>query len=64
MDAQARRDSVDGVFRVQRPRLVENETILLIDDVFTSGATASACARVLKDAGALEVFVLTIGRTI
>ena len=64
MDARARVDSVDRAFVVRRPRLVENETILLIDDVFTSGATASACARVLKDAGALEVFVLTIGRTL
>ena len=64
MDAQGRRDSVEGVFAARRPRLIENERILVIDDVFTSGATASACARVLKDAGALEVFVLTIARTV
>ena len=36
--------------------------VLLIDDVFTTGATVSACAFVLKDAGAEEVFVLTVAR--
>lgn len=62
MDAQARRESVLNAFEVQRPRLVAGERILLVDDVFTTGATVSACASALKDAGALEVFVLTLAR--
>jgi ComF family protein len=62
MDARARRETVEGAFRVERPRLVEGERILLVDDVFTTGATASACARALKDAGAAEVYVLTLAR--
>ncbi|MGI8995774.1 MAG: ComF family protein [Pyrinomonadaceae bacterium] len=62
MDARARRESVEQAFQVRRPRLIENETILLIDDVYTTGATASAAARALKDAGAREVFILTIAR--
>ncbi len=62
MDARARRESVLGAFEVKRPRLIEGERILLIDDVFTTGATASACALALHDAGALEVFVLTLAR--
>ena len=36
---------------------------LLVDDVLTSGATAEACARALKDAGARAVYVLTAART-
>jgi predicted amidophosphoribosyltransferase len=63
MDAKARRETVDNAFTVQHRRLIAGETILLVDDVFTSGATASACARVLLDAGAKEVFVLTLART-
>lgn len=62
MDARARQESVKRAFQVRRPRLVEGETILLIDDVYTTGATASAAARVLEDAGAREVFVLTLAR--
>lgn len=62
MDAQARRESVVEAFEVARPRLIENESILLVDDVLTTGATVSACAAVLKAAGARAVFVLTLAR--
>jgi ComF family protein len=62
MDARARRESVQAAFAVQRPRLVEDERILLVDDVFTTGATVSSCAQALKEAGAQEVFVLTVAR--
>jgi ComF family protein len=64
MDARARRESVDGAFEVHRPRLVEAERILLIDDVYTTGATVSSCAGVLKQAGAQEVLALTLARPI
>jgi ComF family protein len=62
MDEQARRETVSSAFEVKRPRLIENQNILLIDDVFTTGATVSSCAAVLKAAGAIEVFVLTVAR--
>jgi predicted amidophosphoribosyltransferase len=62
MDARARRETVESAFRVERPRLIEGERILLIDDVFTTGATVSACAQDLKEAGAEDVFVLTVAR--
>ncbi|HWT02047.1 MAG TPA: ComF family protein [Pyrinomonadaceae bacterium] len=62
MDERARRESVADAFAVRRPRLLENERVLLVDDVFTTGATASACASALKAAGAHSVFVLTVAR--
>jgi ComF family protein len=62
MDARARRETVEDAFKVARPRLVAGRSILLVDDVFTTGATVSACAGALLDAGASEVFVLTIAR--
>lgn len=62
MDAKGRRDTVTGAFHVTHPRLVADENILLVDDVFTTGATVSACADALIKSGARDVFVLTIGR--
>src|SRR5690349_10954398 len=59
LDAKGRRDTVAGAFEVRHPRSVANETILLVDDVFTTGATVSACAEALLAAGAKNVFVLT-----
>lgn len=64
LDAKGRRDTVKGAFQVRHSGLVLEEDILLIDDVFTTGATVSACAEALSQAGARSVFVLTIGRGI
>jgi ComF family protein len=62
MDARSRRDSVEGAFEVRQPKLVAGRRVLLVDDVFTTGATVSACAAVLNSAGAADVYVLTIAR--
>ncbi|HXI61733.1 MAG TPA: ComF family protein [Pyrinomonadaceae bacterium] len=62
MDAKARRQSVTNAFTVRHADSVSGKRVLLIDDVFTTGATVSACASVLKDAGAEEVFVLTVAK--
>ncbi|MGA2183693.1 MAG: ComF family protein [Bryobacteraceae bacterium] len=57
-----RRANVSGAFRVRRPERVRGLRILLVDDVMTTGATASACARTLKQAGAARVTLLTVAR--
>lgn len=64
MDAKGRRDTVADAFRVTYPALIAGERVLLVDDVFTTGATVSACAQTLLEAGAIEVFVLTIARPV
>lgn len=50
-----RRANVLGVYRITEPELVQGKRVLLLDDVITTGATASECARVLLTAGAKEV---------
>jgi len=62
MDARDRRESVENAFAVSHPALIAGERVLLIDDVFTTGATVSACAEALFEAGAADVFVLTLAR--
>lgn len=62
MDAKARRESVAQAFVVRHPKLISGRRVLLVDDVFTTGATVSACAAALKGAGAADVYVLTIAR--
>lgn len=62
MDKKGRELSVKKAFGVKRENFIKGEKILLVDDVFTSGATASACAEILKKKGAVSVQVFSIAR--
>ncbi len=64
LNEKERRENVRGTFRVRKPQFVRGRTILVVDDVMTTGATLSACAEELKKAGADRVFCLTIAHGI
>ena len=55
-----RKANVLGVYQVCDPNLVKGKRILLVDDILTTGATASECARTLLTAGAKEVKLATL----
>lgn len=61
LEAADRWANVDGAFAANSA-LIHDETVLLIDDVHTTGATLAACSRALSQAGARRVLSLTLGR--
>jgi ComF family protein len=59
---RGRRMNVSGAFTVSNPAAIDSKDILLVDDIFTTGATARAAAQVLIRAGAASVWVATLAR--
>lgn len=62
LDASKRRANVHGAFAAQNRKWLDGRTLLLVDDVMTTGATVNECSKVLKEAGAAGVFVVTVAR--
>jgi len=64
LTSHQRRENLRGAFRVAQPEAVKGCQVLVVDDVYTTGATVSECARVLRRAGATKVWVATVARTL
>jgi glutamine phosphoribosylpyrophosphate amidotransferase len=64
LTSHQRRENLRGAFSVARAPEVTGRQVLLVDDVYTTGTTASECARVLRRAGADKVWVATAARTL
>jgi ComF family protein len=62
LSGSERRRNVRNAFRLRQPEKIKNKKILLVDDVFTTGATVNECARILVKNQAAEVEVFTIAR--
>jgi len=64
LTAHQRRENLRGAFAVASAEPIKGRQVLLVDDVLTTGTTASECARVLLHAGATRVWVATVARTL
>lgn len=57
-------ETVRGAYAMHQEAQVDNVRVLLVDDVFTTGATLDACSKALKEAGAARVVGLTVARAL
>ena len=64
LTSHQRRANVRGAFAVARAPEVTGRQVILVDDVYTTGVTATECAHVLRRAGASMVWVATVARTL
>jgi ComF family protein len=64
LTSHQRRQNLRGAFAVARAEQVTGREIVLVDDVYTTGTTVTECAKVLSRAGAAEVWVATVARTL
>jgi ComF family protein len=64
LTSHQRRENLRGAFGVVQAQSVKGREVLVVDDVYTTGATVSECARVLLRAGATRVWVATVARTL
>ena len=62
LDKKDRFENVTEAFEVLCPELARGKNLLIVDDLFTTGATLNECARVLKKAGAEKIYCLTFAR--
>ena len=62
LSREERIENMQGAFRVANAGSVQGRTLIIVDDVMTTGTTLSECARVLKEAGAEKVWAATVAR--
>ncbi|MEE8131881.1 MAG: phosphoribosyltransferase family protein [Candidatus Paceibacterota bacterium] len=59
---EARNKNIVGCFKIRNPELIKGKNIILVDDVFTSGATMNEAVRVLKSYGAKKIIALVLAK--
>ena len=62
LSGKIRKENVKGVFLIKNKELIKDRKIILIDDVYTTGATMVECAKVLKESGVKEIIGIVVAR--
>ena len=64
LSEEERRTNVIGTFGVRRPGVIRGKTVLVVDDIMTTGSTLSECAAELTGAGAVRIWCVTLARSL
>jgi len=64
LNTQERLENMKDAFKVKDKKIIKNKTLLIIDDVYTTGATIDSCCKVLKDSGSSKIYCVTVGHTV
>ncbi|HCN05342.1 MAG TPA: hypothetical protein DIS79_06950 [Bacteroidetes bacterium] len=64
LNSRERLQNIRSAFTIDDPHIIRNSTVILVDDVLTTGATTNACAECVLDAGARRVLVWTVAATV
>jgi len=64
LNSRERLQNIRSAFMVDDPHIIHNSTVILVDDVLTTGATTNACAECVLNAGARRVIVWTVAATV
>jgi len=64
LSEEDRRENVKGTFGVRRPRRIEGRTVLVVDDIMTTGSTLAETAKTLKQFGVKKVWAVTLCRSL
>ena len=59
---KARKNNAQNVYKVDNMQKIKNKNVVILDDIYTTGATANECIKVLKDAGSYRVGIVTIAK--
>ena len=62
LNKQEREQNLIGAYKIQNGEIIQNKNIILLDDIYTTGSTANECSKILKQAGANKICVLTIAK--
>lgn len=62
-DWTQRKENMDSAFKIPEPAVIKNKNIILVDDIYTSGATVNEAVRILKSAGVKKIVALVFAKT-
>ena len=62
LNRMERIQNVKGVYKLQNNLIITNKRVLIFDDIYTTGSTVNECAKIIFQAGAIKVGILTIAK--